>query len=204
MIRKQIYFIIFLLLSSIVINPSWANSCSNLYIHGSFDDNKVVETDTSIHAAGTFRIEGEAEENKQPDFNLTMIDCDKSSISKGKVYCRVIRAISMAHSEQPSADKPNCALDLQVLEYQMKEIAPKMLTGTVESGICYNSFLTIDGNSNRVNMTFTKTKSASNVKDICSDTPKTQTLMNCTQWASVRSQNKLYQRYCDFSSSDSK
>lgn len=189
------------------MNPSWANSCSNLYIHGSFDQNKIEENDFFIHAVGTFRIEGEKDEKLQSGFNLSIIDCDKTQHEHGKnnIVCKLTKAISMARSEPPNSEKPNCALDLQIIDYQMKEIAPKILTGTVENGLCYNSFLTIDRNANRVNMSYTKTKSADNVQDgLCSDTPRTEVLMNCTAWPSIRKKDQSLSRYCDFSSSDGK
>src|SRR4051812_47963369 len=49
------------------------NSCANVDVLGSFDDVSIHESDYGINVAGTFRIAGEPDENRQPMFNLTNI-----------------------------------------------------------------------------------------------------------------------------------
>jgi len=49
-----------------------ANSCANVVTIGApFDESGIDESQFGIYAAGTFRIEGEADEREQPMFNLT-------------------------------------------------------------------------------------------------------------------------------------
>src|ERR1700730_17526076 len=50
-----------------------ANSCANVDVIGSFDESGLRESEFGIYAAGTFRIEGEGDEDKQPMFNLATI-----------------------------------------------------------------------------------------------------------------------------------
>src|SRR5712675_756816 len=68
-----------LLASGFLASPSLAapNSCSNVDIMGSFDESGLRESEYGIYAAGTFRIQNEAEESKQPYFNLATINCEK-------------------------------------------------------------------------------------------------------------------------------
>lgn len=61
-----------------------ANSCSNVDVIGSFDESGLRENEFGIYAAGTFRIEGEQDESKQPLFNLATINCEKQTGETGK------------------------------------------------------------------------------------------------------------------------
>jgi len=187
-------------------NVALANSCSNVTIHGSFDRSGIDESEYGIYAAGTFRIEGEKDESKQPFFNLTSINCEKQPDANGavSVACKVTRASMYAESGEPNSSTPNCSLDLDITDFSMKETAPGILTGAAQSGICYNSFLSIDRNSKRVYLTFTKTQAAYGASatklSACDSTPRTQVLMNCTSWARSRKNGQTSPRYCDFSS----
>lgn len=91
-----------------------ANSCANVEAFSSFDESGLRESEFGIYAAGTFRIEGEGDEGKQPMFNLATINCEKQPDDMGKVSleCKVTRAVVWARSGKPDPDNPNCSLDL--------------------------------------------------------------------------------------------
>lgn len=199
-----------LLALAVTTSTGWSNSCSNVTIHGSFDRSGIDESEYGIYAAGTFRVEGEPDESKQPFFNLTLINCEKQRDDNGRlnITCRVTRASMYANPDEPNTKLPNCSLDLDISEYPMQETGRGILTGTAESGLCYNSFLSIDRNSKKVYLSFTKTQAAygQNVTKAgaCNTVPRTQVLMNCTWWAGSRKDMKLPPRYCDFSSASDK
>jgi hypothetical protein len=188
-----------------------ANSCSNVSVIGTFDESGIRESEFGINAFGTFRIEGEADEGKQPMFNLAMVDCEKQFDDRGRasLECKVMQAVVWAHPDKPNADDPNCSLDLNASTYSMKELQKGVLTGIENSSsLCYNTMLTIDRNTKRVYMSFTRTKEADNADKIkpgtCGMLPRTQVLMNCTGWPRSRKGGKTPPRYCDFSSSSDK
>jgi hypothetical protein len=183
------------------------NSCANV-----FDESGLRESEFGIYAAGTFRIEGEGDEGKQPMFNLATIDCEKQPDDTGRpnLECKVTQAVVWATSDKPNTDKPNCSLDLTASTYSMKELQKGVLTGieTSTSG-CYNTMLTIDRNTKRVYMAFTRTKDADKYDKIrpgtCGALPRTQVLMNCTGWPRIRKgMGRTPPHYCDFSSSSDK
>src|SRR5712691_2159556 len=132
-----------------------ANSCSNVDIHGSFDESGLRENEYGVYAAGTFRVAGEADESKQPLFNLASINCEKNA-DTGGLECKLTQAVLCAQSSNPDVDNPNCSLDLSSSEYQMKELQRGVLTGMVTFGStgCYETMLTIDRNAKRVYMSF--------------------------------------------------
>jgi hypothetical protein len=187
-----------------------ANSCSNVDIHGSFDESGLQESEYGIYAAGTFRIQGEEDESKQPMFNLTQVDCEKKldDVGRASVECKFTQAVVWATSGNPDTEKPNCSLDLETSTYTMKELQKGSLVGMGSSGACYNTILTIDRNAKRVYLSFTRSKEADNIDKIKSGTcgmpPRTQVLMNCTGWARIRKHGQAPPRYCDFSSSSDK
>ena len=187
-----------------------ANSCSNVDIMGSFDESGLRESEYGIYAAGTFRIQNEADEGKQPYFNLATINCEKQVDFAGKanLECKVTKAVVWANSEKPNADKPNCTLDLDSSTYSMKELQRGILAGADDSTSCYQSMLTIDRNTKRVYLSFTRTKYADNYDKIragtCGSVPRAQVLMNCTAWPGIRKKGAVPARYCDFSSSSDK
>jgi hypothetical protein len=92
--------------------------------------------------------------------------------------------------------------------YTKKELQRGILSGFESSTSCYNSTLTIDKNTNRVYLSFTRTKAADNYDRIksgtCAAQPRTHVLMNCTGWARSRKGGSAPPRYCDFSNSSSK
>jgi hypothetical protein len=189
-----------------------ANSCANVDVIGSFDESGLRESEFGIYAAGTFRIEGDGEEGKQPMFNLATINCEKQLDDRGKpsLECKVTQAVVWATSDKPDTNNPNCSLDLNASTYSMKELQKGVLTGieTSTSG-CYNTLLTIDRNTKRVYMSFTRTKDADRYDKIrpgsCGMLPRTQVLMNCTGWPRSRKGiGRTPPRYCDFSSSSDK
>jgi hypothetical protein len=128
---------------------AFANSCSNVDAFGSYDASGLSENEYGIYAAGTFRIEGEGDESKQPMFNLTMVNCEKQTDDAGKasLECKVTKAVVWANPEKPNTDNPNCSLDLDLSTYSMKELQRGVLMGMESSVSCYNSMLTIDRNT---------------------------------------------------------
>jgi hypothetical protein len=87
----------------------------------------------------------------------------------------------------------------------MKELQKGVLTGIEGfSSLCFNTMLTIDRNTKRVYLSFTKTKEADKFDTTrpgtCGAIPRTEVLMNCTAWAKLRNKGQTPPRYCDFSS----
>jgi hypothetical protein len=192
-------------------SAAYANSCANVDAFGSYDESGLHESEYGIYAVGTFRIAGEGDEDKQPDFNLTQIKCEKQSDDAGRVSleCTVTKAVVWADVGKPNQDKPNCSLDLDISTYSMKELQKGILAGAGSSGACYNTLLTIDKNTKRVYLSFTKAAFADEADKIqpgtCSRIPRTQVLMNCTGWPRIRKHDQtLPPRYCDFSGSSDK
>jgi len=190
-----------------------ANSCANVDAFSSYDESGLHESEFGISAVGTFRIAGEGDEKIQPMFNLASINCENQRDDMGKisgVECKVEKAVVWAEPGNPDPDKPNCSLDLDSSTFSMKELQKGVLTGmeTFGSTTCYNTILTIDRNTKRVYLSFTRTKSADNYDKIspgtCGMLPRTQVLMNCTAWPRMRKQGQTPPRYCDFSSSSDK
>ena len=183
-----------------------ANSCSNVTIMGTFDGSGIQENQFGIYTAGTFRIASEADENKQPMFNLTMVKCERPSDGTNDFECNVTRASVSADSDPPTSDSSNCFLDLDTTRYTMKELQKGVLLGMepIGSTSCFDSTLTIDRNTKRVYLSYTRTHYADNYDKIqsgtCGDLPRTQVLMNCTVWPKLRSKDRTPPRYCDFSS----
>jgi hypothetical protein len=142
-----------------------ANSCSNVDVIGTFNRSGLEENEDVVYAVGTFRIQGEEDEGKQPMFNFTTVNCEKQVDEMGRrrgFGCKVTKAVVWAKSDKPNVDNPNCSLDLDASTYSMKELQKGILTGMEEaSSACYNTIQTIDRNTKRVYMSFTKTKSRS-------------------------------------------
>ena len=187
-----------------------ANSCANVDVIGTFDESGLRESEYGIYAAGTFRVAGEQDESKQPMFNLTTINCKNQPDDMGRVSveCEVTQAAVYANSGKPDPDNPNCSLDLDSSVYSMKELQKGVLAGIGTSGLCYNAILTIDRNTKRVYMSFTRTEGADNADKIrpgtCGMPPRTEVLMNCTAYPKLRKHGQTPPRYCDFSSSSDK
>jgi len=191
------------------VGMAYANSCSNVVSFGSYDESGLRESEFGTYAAGTFRIAGESDENKQPMFNLATVNCEKQTDDTGRatgLECKITKAVVWASAGKPDTDNPNCSLDLDSSVYSMKELQTGILTGVEVSTGCFNTLLTIDKNAKRVYMSFTRTKQADNYDRIkpgtCGALRPTQVLMNCTAWA--RSRKSGPPRYCDFSSSSDK
>jgi hypothetical protein len=187
-----------------------ANSCANVVSFGSYDESGLRETSLGIYAAGTFRIAGEVDEDKQPMFNLTTVDCEKQTDDVGRaagLECKITKAVVWASDGKPDTNNPNCSLDLDSSSYSMKELQKGTIAGIDESTGCFNTLLTIDRNTKRVYLSFTRTKSADNYDKIkpgtCGALPPTEVLMNCTSWARSRKGGGP-PRYCDYSSSSDK
>jgi hypothetical protein len=188
-----------------------ANSCANVVSFGSYDESGLRESESGTFAVGTFRIAGEADENKQPNFNLTTVDCEKQTDDMGKatgVECKITKAVVWASEAKPDTENPNCSLDLDASTFSMKELQKGILAGVEEgSTSCFNTMLTVDKNTKRVYLSFTRTQYADNYDKIkpgtCGVPPRTEVLMNCTSWAKSR-KGVGSSRYCDFSSSSDK
>lgn len=193
-------------------NTALANSCSNVDVMGSFDESGLRENEFGIYAAGTFRIAGEEDESKQPMFNLASINCEKQrdeDTGRAGLECKVTTAVVLAQSGNPDPNNPNCSLDLTSSTYPMKELQRGVLTGMEPgSSLCYNSILTIDRNTKRVYLSFTRTKGADNLDrtrpGTCGTSSRTQVLMNCTAYPRIRKKGQTPPRYCDFSSAGDK
>jgi hypothetical protein len=182
-----------------------ANSCANLDAFSAYDQPPLRETSFGVGGVGTFRIAGETDENKQPNFNLAFIDCESETDDRGRatgLSCKITKAVTWANDAKPDGDKPNCSLDLDTASYPMKELSMGVLTGIEEGTGYFNSLLTIDRNAKRIYLSFTRTKYAENFDKIksetCSALPLTEVLMNCTAWARNRNQSAGPGRYCDF------
>ena len=112
-------------------------------------------------------------------------------------------------SEQPNVQSPNCTLDMESVEFEMKEISKGVFAGIQDSSefntTCYDTLLTINKNTQRVFQSFTRTKFADKIEEsfpgMCKGRPS-HVLMNCTGWAGLR--KNIKGRYCDFSSSKDK
>src|SRR6516225_6771392 len=106
-----------------------ANSCANVAAFGLNDESGLRESEYGIYAVGTFRIAGEADESKQPMFNLTQIDCKKQTDEMDRVSleCTVTQASVSADSDKPNTDNPNCLLDVETSTYSMKELQKGIL-----------------------------------------------------------------------------
>lgn len=186
------------------------NSCANLDIIGTYDRSGLQESDVGISAVGTFRIPNEPDENTQPNFNLTMINCERQADENGRqsLTCKVVKAVTWAREEKPNGENPNCSLDLDMSDYTMHQLQKGVLVGAEDSTNCFQSMLTIDRNTKRVYLSFTRTKYADNFDRIkpgtCGQPPRTEVLMNCTSWAKSRKNISTPSRYCDFSGSGDK
>jgi hypothetical protein len=130
-----------------------ANSCANVDVMGSFDESGLRESEFGIYTAGTFRIASEADESKQPMFNLATVNCEKQTDDMGRatgLECKITKAVVWASEGKPDTDNPNCSLDLDSSSYSVKELQKGVLTGIEESTGCFNTLLTIDRNTKRV------------------------------------------------------
>lgn len=148
-----------------------ANSCSNVDAFSSNDRSGLDESTFGVNAVGTFRIAGEADESKQPMFNLTKLACEKQSDDAGKTSgfeCKLTRAVVWASAGKPDTDNPNCSLDVDTYTYLMKEVQKNTLIGMDEyqSVNCFNTILTIDRNAKRVYQSYTRTRYADNMDKV--------------------------------------
>ena len=186
---------------------AYANSCSNVDVIGTFDQSGLQEHAYGLNAFGTFRIAGEGDEAKQPMFNFARVDCENQTDDTGRasLECKLVQAVVWSQAGKPDADKPNCSLDLNSSTYSMKELQRGVLVGVETSTSCFDSTMTINRNTNRIYLSFTRSKYADNFDKIQSGTcgvlPRTQVLMNCTAWPKIRKRGNTPPRYCDFSSS---
>lgn len=96
-----------------------ANSCSNVDAFSPNDESGLRKNEFGIYAVGTFRIEGEEDESKQPMFNLTKVDYENELDDAGRasMECKVTQAVVWAHSGKPEQDKPDCSLDVDTSIY---------------------------------------------------------------------------------------
>ena len=188
-----------------------ANSCANVTAFSSNDVSGLQQSQQGIYSTGTFRIECEADEGKQPMFNLAKLECEKQADFTGgtSLVCKVTRANVWASAEKPDTENPNCSLDLDSSSYTMKELQKGILTGIDDSTSCFNTQLTVDRNTQRVYLSFTRTQYADEYDKIQKGTcgaalPRTEVLMNCTMWPRMRKGLEgTPPRYCDFSNSSS-
>jgi hypothetical protein len=190
------------------------NSCANVSIIGTWDGSGLTEDDRGgIHAVGTFRIQDEADESKQPMFNLSFVNCHKKADSSGKevLECEVLRSSVIAESGKPDASRPNCFLDFVSEDYEMKDLAPNVVSGMprFRTEPCFDPVLTVNKETKRVYLSFIRSKRADKSEKIAprmcgTKTPPTQVLMNCTMWPRMRKGGEASGRYCDFSTASDK
>jgi hypothetical protein len=199
------------IVSLLAVPAHAANSCANLNVLGTYDQSGLNESEFGISAVGSFRIQDEPDENRQPNFNLAMINCEKQTDDTGRqtgLLCKVTKAVTWARDEKPNADNPNCSIDLDLTEYPMRQLQKGVLAGAEDSTSCFNSMLTIDRNTKRVYLSFTRTKYADRFDTIkagtCGQLPRTEVLMNCTAYPRMRKGGSVPIRYCDFSNAYSK
>jgi hypothetical protein len=168
------------------------NTCSNVSLGGYTAG--LAENQFGVVARGTFRIEGEEDEDEQPEFNVTEVTCNKQPIG---VECKVTSAYLFAgEGAPPSLDYP-CLLDLKTEEFSMQELRNGDLKGEASTNLCFNTILTIDRDTKRAYKSFTK---AINASGDCGMIPRTQVLMNCTRSPRNPEQFQRGVRHCDFSS----
>lgn len=185
------------------------NSCSNINIHGSHDQKGITYAGGfGLRAVGTFRIQGEPDESKQPMFNISDISCNFEE--KNKLKCKVTTASVWAEPGSPNTDRPNCMLDLDSQEFDMQLMNGQYLVGANEqaTGWCLLPTLTINLTSQIISKsfsfsTFGNQANSSNFgtenKGTCGEVPRTQVMMNCTPWAQMRQKsNNTSPRFCDF------
>jgi hypothetical protein len=150
------------LTDSMTASAASLNSCANLDVLGTYDRSGLQESEVGISAVGTFRIQNEPDENDQPNFNLSMVNCEKQADENGRqsLTCHVVKAVTLAKEEKPNTDNPNCSLDLDMIDYTMHQVQKGVLVGAEDSTSCFQSMLTIDRNTKRVYLSFTRTKYA--------------------------------------------
>ena len=169
-----------------------ANSCANLDVLGSFDESGLRESEYGIYAAGTFRIAGEGDESKQPMFNLATVNCEKQldDMGRASLECKVTKAIVRLNqvSRTQTSQIVRSISTLRIFNEGASE--RRSYRDRDLHGLCYNTILTIDRNTKRVYMSFTRTKYADNYDKIRLASvvvlPRTQVLMNCTGWPRIR------------------
>jgi hypothetical protein len=132
---------------------------------------------------GTFRFPGETDEAKQLPYNLAEFYCAPEGEAK-EFRCRLTEAVVGA-----SPGAPSCFLDMQFLEFDMKEISHGVLVGGAPDGSgwstrCFNAVLTINRNTKRVSLSFERTQYPDGYSSLkggmCGQTsPTPQVLMNC-------------------------
>jgi hypothetical protein len=149
--RAVLHVFIASLLGIFYASAALANSCGNVNVIGTYDESGLHESDYGIYAVGTFRIAEEADESKQPLFNLSSVDCKKQrdDMDRVSLECKVTQAVLYADPNNPDTANPNCSLDLDTSEYSMKELQRGILIGMepLPSTSCYNRTLTIDRNT---------------------------------------------------------
>ena len=59
-------------------NFTFANSCLNVTVIGSHDESDLLIFEDNIYHAGTFRVQNEPNESKQPSFNFSTVNCRPS------------------------------------------------------------------------------------------------------------------------------
>ena len=203
-----------ILLFLFIPNSLYANSCLNIKIDGLLDQSGLSINDNYISAVGTLRIENEIDESKQPMFNISELDCQKSDYNKNYFICKLITAYVSAEKANPNSSNPNCTLNLDSSEFLVKPLNNEILSGVDNSIVansgCFNTILTINQKTQRVYISYSRTENADKIEKTMPNMCKarqTQVLMNCTIWPAIRSSNKGIKtegRYCDFSNSHSK
>jgi hypothetical protein len=182
-------------------SPAHANSCSNVTPYSGYYFIDNLQGGLTLDAGGTFRILNEKDEDRQPAFNLAQVSCNSAWLNDRtearEIECRVTRA-SVSGAGQ------TCDLVLDISTFSMKEIGKGVLAGIGgDSTSCYYGTLTIDRNTKRVFLSYTRTVHADRYDKIkpstCGDAPP-QVLMNCTSRVAIRAgKTDPTEHVCDFS-----
>jgi hypothetical protein len=110
--------------------------------------------------------------------------------------CTASKAPRLAHS----STRRHCSPFLSAVSdsYDLSGTNARRCRTPFPSTSCYNTTLTIDRNTKRVYLSFTRTQSADKYDKIMSNTcgmaPRTQVLMNCTGWPRIRKQGQAHYR----------
>jgi hypothetical protein len=130
--------------------PASENSCANVVSDSSMDDPPLKTFDNMdgyIRGIGTFRIEGEADEGKQPMFNVNRMDCSKEYDEERNVKfnCNITSVIADAESKEPDSKIANCQVNIDSALFLMKEVREGVFVGSQEGvGQCFDTLLTVD------------------------------------------------------------
>jgi hypothetical protein len=126
------------LFDSPAVSSAHINTCSNVTTIFSYFFRDQLSEGYGFFGRGTFRIPGETDESRQPDYNLTQVACvwkyDEEKQRKSGLECKTTRASVSSNPGNPNAANPSCFLDVDVSAYDIKEIARGIFVGVADGG----------------------------------------------------------------------